>query len=168
MKEASTKILNKIYEDRKQRSDDMMYFYETYESTLGEYDDCIESFGMTMDEVLQLIPEEFKLVVCGGDALETYGDFEKVYEAYFNLEAKSVIDIVHWIKKHNLETQEELRDWVDTWCDGSDYWCYPIEEKEDLIKELEDLTFEQKYVLITLNGESRYWEYNIIKLEELK
>ena len=85
MEEAMTEneILNKIYEDRKQKSDDMMYFYTKVE--------CQEMFGMSIDDIEELLPIEFVNVVTWLEGeLATWGDFEKVYEEYFEVDWKEI------------------------------------------------------------------------------
>jgi|LGOV01.1.fsa_nt_gb hypothetical protein len=76
-------ILSKIYKDRQQMCDDMMYFYDEKE--------CQEAFGMSIDEVLELMPNDFDLVVqADEEGLITYGNFEKVYEEYIGIDWKEI------------------------------------------------------------------------------
>lgn len=71
-------IINKIFEDRKNMSDDMMLYYDE--------EDCFKTFRMSVEEVLKTVPKEFNIVITGEviDDLEltTWGDFEKVYYTF--------------------------------------------------------------------------------------
>ena len=90
----SRDVLDKMYED-KQTSVQTMYFYDE--------EDSQDTFGMSLEDVFNLIPKEFCQVVefdCTIIAL--YGDFEKVYEQYTKSEEKQYKeDICPHCGQHN-------------------------------------------------------------------